>query len=199
LLYTPGSANPPIKETCRAAPMALVGLHIGHKTVAEPQWVWSTFEQFANAPSQADVDAKAMLARYNFYDRTCSKCTVNVPPARPWNPNVEPFPDKFRSQIVRVIPVTDAAAKLNEQFQSILTGMVWTNYQLISTQWPTDATNATDPTGKPAPQFLANTTMETYIQGSVPITSSTCIDCHNNAADTQGHFSDFTYILERAQ
>jgi hypothetical protein len=201
LLYQPASANPPIAESCRAAPMALVGLHIGHKTVAEPQWIWSTFEQVANAPSQADIDAKALLAKYNFYDPACasSKCVVNAPPPRPWNPKIEPFAGDYHSQIVRVTPLTAATVTLNGQFQSILKGMVWANYQLLSTQWPTDPTNKTDLTGAPAPQFLANTTMETYIQGHVPITSSTCIDCHKDATDKPGHPSDFTYILERAQ
>ena len=75
---------------------------------------------------------------------------------------------------------------------------MWENYTLVSTQWPTDAANKTDLTGKPAPTFLANTTAETYIQGSVPMASSNCIECHNNATTTTGKFSDFTYILENA-
>ena len=181
--------------------MVLVGVHIGHKTVAEPQWVWSTFEQAANAPSQSDIDAKALLAKYNFYNPACppDKCAVNTPPPRPWNPNVEPFAGGFHSQIVRVTPLTTATVALNKQFQSILKGSVWANYELLSTQWPTDPSSTTDLTGAPAPQFLANTTMETYIQGHVPVTSSTCIDCHKDATDKPGHFSDFTYILERAQ
>jgi hypothetical protein len=201
LLYQPPSANPPIAESCRSAPMVLVGLHIGHKTVAEPQWVWSSFEQAANAPSQSDIDAKTLLAKYNFYNPACppDKCVVNTPPPRPWNPNVEPFAGGYHSQIVRVTPLTAATVALNKQFQSILNNTVWAKYELLSTQWPTDPNSTTDLTGAPAPQFLANTTMETYIQGHVPITSSTCIDCHKDATDKPGHFSDFTYILERAQ
>jgi hypothetical protein len=70
---------------------------------------------------------------------------------------------------------------------------------LVSTQWPTNATSPTDPTGAPAPSFLANTTLETYIQGKVKQTSSSCMACHNNATGTNGLFSDFTYLLQRAQ
>ena len=121
------------------------------------------------------------------------------PPPRPWDPNVEPFPAGYMSQVVRVIPVTEDTQKLNQEFQALLAGTVWENYMLISTQWPTDAKSAIDPTGAPAPQFLANTTLETYIQGEVPLASSSCIDCHNNATTTQGTFSDFTYILELAK
>ena len=64
--------------------------------------------------------------------------------------------------------------------------------------------SATVPLGKPAPSFLANATLETYIQGTVPQASSSCIACHGNAAThvTQSprtSFADFTYLLERAQ
>jgi hypothetical protein len=201
LLYQPAIANPPIAESCRAARVGLVGLHIAHKTTTDPQWLWSTFEPVANAPSQADIDAKKLLKHYNFYNAACppNKCAVNQPPPRPWNPDVEPFPGGYHSQVIRVIPITAATAGLSAQFQALLKGTVWASYALISTQWPTNAASKTDPTGAPAPQFLANTTMETYVQGRVPISSSSCIACHNNAADTQGKFSDFTYILERAQ
>ena len=66
------------------------------------------------------------------------------------------------------------------------------------TQWPTQPDNQASPTGYPFPLFLANTTMETYTQGTVPQSSSTCIGCHNNAVDTAGRPSDFTYILSLA-
>ena len=58
-----------------------------------------------------------------------------------------------------------------------------------------------DETGAPAPLFLGNTTLETYIQGTVPQASSSCTHCHLNAtmAEGQNNFSDFTYLLERAQ
>ena len=78
-------------------------------------------------------------------------------------------------------------------------GSVWQNYELVSTQWPTNAQSKTDPTGVPAPSFLANTTLETYIQGEIKQTSSSCMACHNNATSTNGDFSDFTYLLQRAQ
>jgi hypothetical protein len=202
LIYTPASADPPIAESCTAKPVALVGLHIGHKTVTDPQWIWTTYEHTANAPSQADIDAKKLLAHYNFYDPTCppGKCAVNVQPPRPWNPNQEPVPGGFHSQIVRVIPIPAESVTMNGQFHAILKNTVWANYDLISTQWPTNATSKTDPTGAPAPRFLANLTMETYIQGVVPLASSNCIECHKDATTkTNTRPSDFTYILERAQ
>jgi hypothetical protein len=80
---------------------------------------------------------------------------------------------------------------------------VWQYYELISTMWPTNTgqcqATAGDPLGTPAPNFLANTTLETYIQGMVPNVSSNCIECHNNATMTNAAASDFTYILQRAK
>ena len=93
---------------------------------------------------------------------------------------------------------------------------VWQFYRLISTQWPTRPAGLVSPParkdgdvlrlspadilGGPAPVFLANTTLESYIQGNVPSASSSCMDCHANATTASGpkqqvQFSDFTYIL----
>jgi mono/diheme cytochrome c family protein len=98
-------------------------------------------------------------------------------------------------------PVLDEVADLNKQFRTLLKGSVWQNYMLLATQWPSDNQSKTDPNGAPAPTFLANTTLETYSQGLVPLASSSCMACHGNA--TTQHLpatpSDFTFILEKAQ
>ena len=197
LVYNNPDEQQGVTAACSLEQVGLVGFHIAHKTDAEPQWIWSTFEHVANAPTQGE---KPALSAYNFFDASCTDCKVNQPPARPWNP-ATPFTQP--SQIERVIPITDDTKKLNASFHEALTAAVpnsvWANYELVSTQWPTDAKNPTDPTGVPAPSFLANTTLETYIQGEIKQTSSSCMACHNNATDTNGQFSDFTYLLQRAQ
>jgi hypothetical protein len=200
LVYTKPVAgtSTTVKESCHRATLGLVGLHIAHKIQGDPQWIWSSFEHIDNAPSQADLDAGHLNAHYNYFDPKCKSCQVNQPPPRPWDPNIQPFPGGYKSQITRVIPLTSATIALTSSFHAILKGTVWENYTLVSTQWPTNAKSPTDPTGDPAPTFLANTTAETYIQGRVPQSSSNCIACHNNAATTTGKFSDFTYILENA-
>lgn len=202
LAYNPATTNPKVPASCTTVTLGLVGWHAAHKTSDAPQWIWSTFEQINNVPSDADIKNGKLAAHYNFYDPNCkgSACApLNEPPPRPWNPDIQPFPNGFKSQISRVTSITDATLTLNTSFQSILANLVWQNYELVSTQWPTDATSKVDPTGVPAPVFLANTTLETYTQGEVPQASSSCMDCHNNAADTTGRASDFTFILERAQ
>ncbi|ALN89534.1 hypothetical protein [Lysobacter gummosus] len=198
LVYTNPGEHEGIAAACKRQTVGLVGLHIAHKTADEPQWVWSTFEHVDNVPSQGEPIDKP---HYNFYDKNCTKnCDANEPPPRPWNPNAAYTQP---TQVVREIPLTASTKALNARYQAALRknypGTVWANYELISTQWPTNASNPTDPTGNPAPSFLANATLETYIQGKVPQTSSSCTACHNNATMTNGLSSDFTYLLQRAQ
>ena len=196
LVYDNPHEQAGVKPACKLQKVGLVGFHIAHKTKGDPQWIWSTFEHVANAPTQGEPADRDF---YNFHDPN-STYPVNEPPARPWNPaNVGTTPTK----VERVIPIDDDAKVLNTKYQVALEqlykGSVWANYELISTQWPTDANSVSDLTGRPAPTFLANATLETYIQGKVPQTSSNCIACHNNADMTSGMFSDFTYLLQRAQ
>jgi hypothetical protein len=197
LVYDNPDERHGIKPSCALVEVGLVGFHIAHKTRDEPQWVWSTFEHVANVPTKGQPMQRK---GYNFFDPKCPHCAANEPPPRPWNPGL---PHSQPSQIERVIPITEDAQRLNDAFHQALAaaapGSVWRNYELVSTQWPTDAGSKIDPTGVPAPSFLANTTLETYIQGEVKQTSSSCMACHNNATGTNGKFSDFTYLLQRAQ
>ena len=156
---------------------------------------------------RSDVKNKNFLPRYTFYNKDCKdNCDINVTPPDPWDPPATlQFHNDYRSQIVRtetLPPLTSADVKeLNEKFRGILKGTVWENYILLTTQWPTDHTNPIDPTGVPAPTYLANTTLETYSQGTVPLASSSCMACHGNATDQHlpAKASDFTFILEKAQ
>jgi hypothetical protein len=211
LMYTPERKNPKADATCAPKKLGMIGFHVGHKTEFAPQWVWTTFEHVKNVPDHADAVAhRNLLSHYNFYDPTCDtvKCPVNQTPERPWDPRVQPFPNDFKSQITRVIPVTKDVVQINALSQSVagIKGTVWENYMLVSTQWPTDFANKVDLSGVPAPTYLANTTLETFSQGEIPLASSSCIACHLNATTNSSATSkkeaapsDFTYILEKAQ
>ena len=212
LVYSPASQNPKYPASCSTKLMGLVGLHVGHKTNSGAQWLWSTFEHVDNAPTEADVASGKLKASYNYYNPKCTaaNCPPNQVPPRPWNPTKV---SSFRSQVVRMNMFKgnefafESAAARNADALKLLLGVsassVWQNYELISTMWPTNTgkcvANAGDPLGTPAPTFLANTTLETYIQGMVPNVSSNCIECHNNATMTTPVPSDFTYVLQRAQ
>jgi hypothetical protein len=212
LVYSPASDNPKYPASCSTKLMGLVGLHIGHKTNSASQWLWSTFEHVDNAPTEADVASGKLKSEYNYYDPKCpaSKCKPNEVPPRPWDPTKV---SSFHSQVVRMNMFKGnefaftSADERNADALKLLLGVssssVWQYYELISTMWPTNTgqcqATAGDPLGTPAPNFLANTTLETYIQGMVPNVSSNCIECHNNATMTNAAASDFTYILQRAK
>jgi len=218
---------------CLPKSLGLVGFHVVHKTASRPQWIWTSFEHVDNVPEQKDVDARNLKHVYNFYDPSCStdKCPFNETPPRPWDPDPAlqlKFHGPFNSQITRATPLTDETIAMNVDFQNLLKGAVWPNYMLISTQWPsgfqctrlrsqsplepkTDFEKQPDMTCAPAPTFLANSTLETYSQGEIPLASSSCMACHGNAVSYQTapsnsnprdkffNQSDFTFMLEKAQ
>ena len=117
---------------------------------------------------------------YTFYNAACPQCPSNNTPPSPWDPPASlKFHSSHRDQVVRVAILPDAVAKevddLNRSFRNLLKGTVWENDMLITTQWPSNAESKTDCNGAPMPTFLANTTLETYSQGQVPLASSSCM------------------------
>jgi hypothetical protein len=208
LIYFPGPPATKTGPACVEKKLGLVGFHVGHKTNFAPQWVWTSFEHVSNVPDAEDVTSGRLLPRYNFFKAGCKKdCpAVNDTPPQPWDPDVTlKFNGNYRSQVIRekMVPgfILKEVADLNKSFRGILKGTVWENYMLLATQWPSDHASKTDPLGAPAPTYLANSTLETYSQGRIPLASSSCMACHGNA--TTHHVpataSDFTFILEKAQ
>jgi hypothetical protein len=232
LVLTPPVPN--AERKCLPETLGLIGFHAVHKTVTRPQWIWTSFEHVKNVPERDEVAANTLDGPYNFFNVDCKTCALNATPPRPWAPvpklNLSfRGDDSFKSQIVREVPLTNAAKNMNKIFQNMLADTVWKNYMLISTQWPsafgctklhsnsstpkpqTDFLKQPDMTCSPAPTFLANSTLETYSQGNIPLASSSCIACHGNAVDFQRgasnpqagkvrlNESDFTFILEKAQ
>jgi len=235
VLMPPG--DPKAKRPCLPETLGLVGFHAVHKTASRPQWIWTSFEHKKNVPDKDEVAARTFDDPYNFFSVSCKDdCPApNATPPRPWDPDPGlqlrfRKDDSFKSQIVRETPLTHAAKNMNKIFQSMLQGTVWENYMLISTQWPsafactslhsqsfdapaptTDFLKQPDMNCSPAPTFLANSTLETYSQGDVPLASSSCIACHGNAVSFQTrpsspkpgavllNQSDFTFMLEKAQ
>jgi hypothetical protein len=223
LIYFPGPPLTKTGPTCVEKKLGLIGFHVGHKTRFAPQWVWTSFEHVSNVPDDVDVNEQVKtgkslpLPRYTFFNKDCKDCEVNATPPKPWHPPASlKFPTTYRSQVVRTKMIPSHTQRdvdqLNQSFRSILKGTVWENYILLTTQWPSDFEGIrTDPTGAPAPTYLANSTLETYSQGKVPLASSSCMACHGNAVSFQrresdpGKFdgkpfnqSDFTFILEKA-
>lgn len=206
LIFFPGPPGTEKGPACVAKTLGLIGFHVGHKTRFAPQWVWSSFEHVSNAPDEQQVADKTLSPPYSFYNPACPQCPVNATPSDPWDPPLSlKFHSDERSQVVRIKMLPDdvikEVAELNDGFRALLKGTVWENYMLLATQWPSDFDSKTDCNGVPAPTFLANTTLETYSQGRVPLASSSCMGCHGNATTLRvpATPSDFTFILEKAQ
>ncbi|HEX7182842.1 MAG TPA: cytochrome C [Thermoanaerobaculia bacterium] len=203
LVYTPASENPPVQESCAKEKLGLVGLHIVARTKSAPQWIWTTFEQVDNAP---DYPVQNAASHYNFY-APGSGAPINTVAPQPWDPAKKGPP----TQVARLSALTAATQTINSQYQALLAAVnprsVWQYYELINTQWPASPNDPRNPLGRPTPPFLANTTMETYIQGAlvdgkvelVPQGTSSCMNCHNNATLTTAAPSGFSYLLSQAQ
>ena len=60
-------------EHCDTGTIALVGLHILHKTTSQPSWTWATFEHIDNAPDARIVaDELSPASEYSFYSAECT-------------------------------------------------------------------------------------------------------------------------------
>ncbi|WP_282609797.1 hypothetical protein [Pelagibius sp. Alg239-R121] len=177
--------EPTVKESCIVSKVGLVGFHIVHRTNSSPIWVWSTFEHVDNAPWLVDFASGTPSGSYSFFDPTsCASvsgvpsCSFNQQPPRPWNPQRSYAEPK---QMIRLAAPGQYAQIANGNYRAKLKagysgGTVWENYFLTDVQFPT-VVKVTDPStglaeinpaypdGLPTPTFLANSTLETYIQG----------------------------------
>jgi len=151
-------------NTCTPSTVALVGLHIIHKTVSQPSWVWATFEHIDNAPDIIEVSSGPVTTeRYNFYDNSCKEldipaacsdgksnlktsCVKNTHPAYALTlaggkatGDCQPYP----IQVVRDYPIPDTnenpVQSTNKAVQSLIkqanSDSVYQYYQLVNVMW----------------------------------------------------------------
>lgn len=268
LVYTPSYRTTTGQASCQLQQMALVGMHILHKTQSQQAWVWSTFEHELNAPDCTGTPPPgnqngggttgntvpntacpaSVSQNYNFYPQTCNNgsaacaaCnttpTSNAPSSTAClNPNDSrdvgwcldqpPAATGGISKLCRQLSVPTYYPSANAQNQACAAALtassVWSNYQLISTQWQNVAspstcsnissqvysggtvtgkaniqpqislTNGTTTTVDP---YLANTSMESYERSS-------CMSCHSKSVVNENAnpgstnvSTDFVYFL----
>ncbi|MEO0970483.1 MAG: hypothetical protein AAFX80_19695, partial [Cyanobacteria bacterium J06639_18] len=176
-------------KSCTEKKMGLVGMHISQKTRSSPQWIWSTFEHVdnLNADDSQVQDGKHLHALFHDYSAAGQTLPVNVPPISR-NSQGKPDPKGVKkTQVSRPIPVPGLAQRVNHEYQQKLAEVnsPLQYYELIDTQWPTapytDFPNygavggspfpsnlpegiTRKSTGAPAPVYLTNSIMETYLQ-----------------------------------
>jgi hypothetical protein len=161
--------------------LGLVGLHIIHKTQNQHNFFWSTFEHADN-----DTVFAGGTAPVNKQTATKPYFELN-PDGAPHNGSVN---------VKRTHP-NDLAKPINQYYRSLLAGSVFSNYKLISTQWTTGGA----PQG--TPPWLANITLETYVQdlstggGKTPLTG--CFACHMNSVTSINTNGDHSFLFLEAK
>jgi hypothetical protein len=145
---------------------------------------WATFEQNDNdkvfaTPGSGTPPNKDLAAKpYVELDASCNG--INTP-----------------TNIQRVTPIPSDPA-INTYYQQLLSGSVFSNYRLVSTQW----TAGTDLRG--TPPNVANITLETYVQAlKTPIhggDATGCMACHLNATTrVKGQSSNHSFFFLEAK
>lgn len=245
LVFSPADRSVTGVASCEIKTMALIGMHIAHKTVRQPGWIWSTFEHRMNAPectslppqgdqegSGPNINCPTSVDRgYNLFAEECSdgaagsaacqSCNQvpvsNSPDPQQvctsselsggssdntgWCLDLPPAAEQGKSKLCRQVPLSvgyPTAHALNQSCAAQLGRQsVWSNYQLISTQWINQGSmtcqngvaapgrsreailpqvfllaNGSEPQLRP---YLANSSMESYGR-------SNCIGCHIQAA-----------------
>lgn len=184
---------------CKKSTMALVGLHIIHKTASQPQWIWATFEHVDNAPNNSDIGIDGEVSGdYTFYSNSCSvqdvhsdcepkkidgspvtttSCEVNTSPAYYLTgaANCPPYP----IQVSRVFEIKDTTANkvatLNASVKAMITDAnadsVFANYELVNVLWSSAAVNDNEPPGNP-PVIPLSISGATPSQSTVPVANT---------------------------
>lgn len=191
--------EPTVPESCTLETVGMLGLHIVQRTNSSPQWIWATFEHTDNAPWIIDFQEGTPAGPFALFDpSTCQpvngapSCAYNELPAHPWSPNST---DPKSTQVVRIAAPGEYAQLANKDWHDKLVrrfgNTPWPNYFLVDVQFPTNVTitdsstgfaqiNPAYPDGLPTPTFLANSTMETYIQGFPNLRNATPTTSNGN-------------------
>jgi hypothetical protein len=178
--------------------MGLTGLHILRLTASTPAtWFWATFEQADNLtvpnPPPTRPDGKPLTSSFGDgkkYISGYSRATAEIVPP-------QPLPPPVPVGVSRVTPLQATSIAVSKEYQQLLKGTSWQNYELVGVQFPVNPIQNGKPqgNGKGIGQcyvagtnhqvlaevqinecYLANVTMETFVQ------STSCATCHSYAA-----------------
>lgn len=206
-----------VNDSCRYANMALIGLHVIHKTHFAPQWIWMTYEHKNNVPDSDNTKSND-YAFFNPAHEADSQCFtypfVSKNPKVRFCPNVDINRFVFRNQpnqLTRLVKIDDIAKSLNEKFQGLFAAhdSPFKNYILVNVQWPINGRKADGTIAEincadngrgedcftMQPQFLRNSVIESYMSAYCTVdgknqqfSNRSCMSCHGQVG------SDFSYI-----
>ena len=220
LIAVPAARSETGEALCIRTRIGLIGMHIMHRTASGNggDWIWSTFEHVNAAPiADNSLDPNNILGelfadgcladsvesqRYVLFNPDCKNCPTNTTAHATWKwfedaPHARGHATRgeFGTQVVRCWKIFESTAHVNTVWHAKLRDTVWSNYQLISTQWRGSPGSALFPNGE-VPRFLTNVTLETYDQYSH---GGTCMGCHAKAMTLPGQDANFSFFLSKAK
>ena len=162
MVFTPKKYSSTGADICIHQPIGLVGLHIVHKTIKQPQWIWSSFEHVDNVPNCENQNTfftnpealntptcpSELTGTYSFNSASCASgggdCTACNKKPDSNGPDSSFFVDQpgQSAQLCRENALETSAPPVNQGYIDLLKGVnensVWANYFLIGTQWNTN-------------------------------------------------------------
>jgi hypothetical protein len=186
--------------------LALVGVHFVATTAGHPEMIWATFEHFGNTPNAAYTYASTTGNKTIPQDSAGNWlfCVPNCPTGSTFNqshaklsgnnivgnPSGSPItPSNTLRTNPWGLPGTAAASvSSNTQIVSInnsvisqlVSGDMRKNYFMLGATWTAGGQPPSSGT-QVGTNVLANSTMETYVQGT-----SNCFSCHDDLGATNG-------------
>jgi hypothetical protein len=182
---------------CSPATMGLVGLHIIHKTVSQPQFIWATFEHVDNVPPaspstfnnpgchcQTVIPTGCGGSATTFQNCTSGQtpgqsCSANVPP-RVYPPSATC--PAFSNQVTRNRPIsnnsTDPVVATNTAARAMFTASnpktVFQYYELIDVLWSTSPQdNYNNQPNQPGPVAPLSMSGATPDASALPVANTT--------------------------
>ncbi|MGA3129662.1 MAG: hypothetical protein ABSD59_02605 [Terracidiphilus sp.] len=200
--WVPNASNPTKNIT-----LALVGVHFVATVLGHPEMIWATFEHFGNTPSAAYTYTNSTSANQTIAQNSTGNwlfCQPNCPTGSTFNSshaklsgdNIVGFPagasitpsNTLRSNPWGLPGTAVASIASNTQLVSInhsvlsqlLAGDMRANYFMLGATWTIGGAPPSTGT-QVGTNVLANSTMETYVQGV-----TNCFSCHNDLGQANG-------------
>ena len=205
----------------KRATLAMVGMHVVGSTKGHPEMIWATFEHFGNTPNGQYTYTNTSNQTITVPQSAAGTWLYSAsPPAAPFNvermhfesPNIVAsgtntigpsntirWKSWGAASNVAPNPLVSVAASNTEIISinnsvlgQLASGDIRSNYVMTGSTW-TIAGAAPNNTNQVGTSRMANTTMETYDQGSDTTATggSNCFTCHDSNQVSVSHFFDF--------
>jgi hypothetical protein len=195
-----------------SAALGLVGFHIMHKLPQALRWVWATFEQIDNVPTQGGSHTPPSDAGFSFWGPTCTPTSIPAQcgaapgatrpscdgglPAYALDAYLDggaacgPYP----IEVDRLTPIQSQTATLNSAMQDLIRksnpSSVLQYYQLVDIMWWSCSPVCDGMTGgTPIPLPVDTLQPDRLVANTTLETyeqNTKCLDCHQNGAVPSG-------------